>query len=147
MVEQPLIKLQARVRGGQLRAIPRHIFIRSRMFITRVTGKQLTDVEMSEVRKVQSLNDDLPIDVSDEGRPIETKASQPSKAESPMEVVPSGTVAWPFASGVNRQPAVTPPMASRTKVASLMRRLTRGGTSGLDAASPLAPRCEAKHSS
>ena len=80
---------------------------------------------VSEVRKVQSLNDDLPIDVSDEGRLIETKVSQPSKAESPMEVVPSGTVAWPFASGVYRQPAVTPPSASRTKVASLMGPLIR----------------------
>lgn len=80
---------------------------------------------VSEVRKVQSLNDDLPIDVSDEGRPIETKVSQPSKAESPMEVMPSGTVAWPFASGVYRQPAVTPPSASRTKVASLMGPLIR----------------------
>ena len=48
---------------------------------------------VSEVRKVQSLNDDAPIEVSDEGRPIETKASQLSKAESPMEVMPSGTVA------------------------------------------------------
>lgn len=76
---------------------------------------------VSEVRKVQSLNDDFPIDVSDEGRPIETKVSQPSKAESTIEVMPSGTVAWPFASGVYRQPAVTPPSASRTKVASLIR--------------------------
>ena len=53
---------------------------------------------VSEVRKVQSLNDDLPIDVSDEGRPTGDQGVTAAKAESPMEVVPSGTVAWPFAS-------------------------------------------------
>ena len=59
----------------------------------------------SEVRCVP-LNDDAPMDVSPGGRPIETKAEQPSKAASPMEVMPWGTVAWPFASGVYKQPAV-----------------------------------------
>ena len=49
-------------------------------------------------------------------RAIEIKETQLEKASSSMEVTPSGTTTWPFASGVYRQPAVTPPSASRTKI-------------------------------
>ena len=37
---------------------------------------------------------------------IETKERHWSKALSPMEITPSGTATWPFASGVYRQPWV-----------------------------------------
>ena len=56
------------------------------------------------------------MDVRPSGSAIEIKETQLSKALSPMEVTPSGTTACPLASGVYRQPAVTPPSTSRTKI-------------------------------
>ena len=56
------------------------------------------------------------MDVRPSGSAIEIKETQLSKALSPMEVTPSGTTACPLASGVYRQPAVTPPSESSTKI-------------------------------
>eukprot|EP00964_Phaeocystis_antarctica_P047243 scaffold27326_cov48-Phaeocystis_antarctica.AAC.1 len=54
------------------------------------------------------------------GMAIETRLLHCSKAVSPMEVKPPGTSTWPFASGVYRQPAATPPSASRSTAAESM---------------------------
>ena len=64
------------------------------------------------------------MDVRLSGSAIETKESQNRNAQVPMEVTPSGTTAWPFASGAYRQhgpcarvlQAATQPSASRSKI-------------------------------
>ena len=51
--------------------------------------------------------------------------SQYWKAKLPIEVTPAGTTTWPFASGVYRQPAATPPSASRTYIVANISRVVR----------------------
>ena len=76
----------------------------------RLSGKE-TDAKEVAPRKAQS-----PMEMRLLGRATERRVVHLANANPPMVVTPLGTATWPFASGVYRQRAATPPSASRTKI-------------------------------
>ena len=55
------------------------------------------------------------------GRTIEIREVHMKKVFLPMEVTPSGIITWPFASGVIRHSAATPPRAISSSTMGSMR--------------------------
>ena len=78
--------------------------------VVRLSGK------VADAKEVAPSKARSPIEMRLSGSTMETKETHSRKAAKPMKVTPSGTTAWPFGSGVYRQPAATPPSASRTKI-------------------------------